>query len=364
MRPSAEAAQDLCARLAAEPLFHLSLTSKELFHSNFLAWLCEAETDRAVELFRRWVPADASRSGTQVHRERHRLDLAVELPGLKPFIIENKVFSPPDEAQLDDQAAGKHAGLDEPAFFLLSLQDPGWRKGLYRSPTGHQWRHLPYADLVTELRQVSRSAGEFERALMTHYAALCELLGELVALGASIHTDDPVLLPDDLAQTFRRARVHDAVGKFRARKVLALLRGAGASGTSTAVRWEALFSRSHPLISAFIPLPSGDQMGWQYQEGQFRLAVITHIHKGRTPEIRAARHLYVSEHYKEFFDFAAVSQLTPHPSDSLPRTEAKGEFNRFDPDFVYRHRKVPSLTVAELARLSAHYLNMIRESFT
>jgi hypothetical protein len=33
-------------RLKKSPLFNLSLASKELFHSNFLAWLCEAYPNR------------------------------------------------------------------------------------------------------------------------------------------------------------------------------------------------------------------------------------------------------------------------------------------------------------------------------
>ena len=37
--------------LKQSPLFQLSLASKELFHSNFLAWLCVTYPDHAGRLF-------------------------------------------------------------------------------------------------------------------------------------------------------------------------------------------------------------------------------------------------------------------------------------------------------------------------
>ena len=42
-------------RLKKCPLFNLSLASKELFHSNFLAWLCEAYPNQVGRLFARFT---------------------------------------------------------------------------------------------------------------------------------------------------------------------------------------------------------------------------------------------------------------------------------------------------------------------
>ena len=112
---SVERLAAICSELQAEPLFHLSMQSKELFHSNLLAWLCEAHPAIATSVFATWIP-EGDTDIVRVLRERTNLDLAVELPGLRPFVIENKVFSPPDERQLDDYAGGKLAGLADPLW--------------------------------------------------------------------------------------------------------------------------------------------------------------------------------------------------------------------------------------------------------
>lgn len=133
-----EALRDLehtCSNLWSEPLFHLSLNSKELFHSNLLAWFIETYPNEAGLVFGRWVSRQGGVDGPRVQRVRAHLDLAVELPGLNPFVIENKVFSPPDEEQLGVYAPGSLAGLEALTLLLLSLNDPGWPGGSSR-----RWR--------------------------------------------------------------------------------------------------------------------------------------------------------------------------------------------------------------------------------
>lgn len=89
-----------CDRLRQEPLFQFSLHAKELFHSNFLAWFIDAHPQCGRQAFAPWVAADRGARTNRVRRERSNLDLAVELEGLRPFVIENKVFSPPDTGAL------------------------------------------------------------------------------------------------------------------------------------------------------------------------------------------------------------------------------------------------------------------------
>lgn len=142
---------DLCVALTNEPMFHLSLHSKELFHSNFLAWFCEKRPSIAGEVFSAWVPGRGGQSAVRVQREADNLDLAIELPGLAPFVVENKVFAPPDEAQLDRYASGRMGGLNQPSALLLSLSPPFWDGDTYLSPNGLQWRHVSYSQLAVAL---------------------------------------------------------------------------------------------------------------------------------------------------------------------------------------------------------------------
>lgn len=349
----------LCAALKAEPMFHLSLQSKELFHSNFVGWLCESHPQLGVEVFGRWVSRRPEATTLRVQRERSHLDLAIELPGLAPFVVENKVFAPPDESQLDDYAAGKLAGLTAPELLLLSLGRPRWADGTYVCASGELWRYLSYRDLADALEHAAATleVQSFDRQLVEHYCVLVRLLDDLAQTVGSAAEDEPIDVPAAIKLVLQQNRLHDAVGKLRARNAIA----AAAAHTAPAlegreVRWEASFTRSHALTAAFIRHSDTDWLGWQYQEGQWRVVVITSMHQGKTAELRARRHAYVADRYASWFAFDAIPTLTGRSIDKVPPTEARGAFNNFDPDFVYRYRQMNDLTPRELVALSDHYL--------
>ncbi len=106
MSSSDEIVATLCAALEKEPLFHMSLGSKELFHSNFLAWFADCFPEHAAAVFRPWTVPMAEAQADRSEREPAHLDLVLHLPGLAPIAVENKVFSTPDEEQLDRYAEG------------------------------------------------------------------------------------------------------------------------------------------------------------------------------------------------------------------------------------------------------------------
>lgn len=350
-----------CDSLSRQPLFHLSLHSKELFHSNFLGWLCEAYPGATASALGPWVPQRPSATRTKVQRERAHLDLAVELPGLAPFIVEAKVFSPPDESQLERYAVGTLAGLTEPSLFLLSLAAPAWPHGTYTTANGLIWHHLSFADLRT---MVASAAAElpsetpgFERLLLDEYVRLVGVLEHLAELAGRPAPDDPIEAPALVAEQLRRIRLHDAVGKLRARAAIAVARQHTTPQLPrVSIDWEANFTNGSPLMSAFVHLDNGDRIGWQYQHNQWRAAVISSQHVGRGDELRDRRAEYAAKHYGEWFEFSAIPQLIGRSVDEVSRREATGAFNHYAPDFVYRYGKLPSLTLVELLALSHHYL--------
>lgn len=99
------------AKLRKSPMFQLSLSSKELFHSNFLYWIGLEFPDMfkyiLVQLFQnagKTLPLDEWAEGFKVKREHEHFDLCVtdkeETKVL--LVIENKVKSIPNKAQLDN----------------------------------------------------------------------------------------------------------------------------------------------------------------------------------------------------------------------------------------------------------------------
>lgn len=76
--------------------------NSELFHNNMLAWILETFPHEADEVFGSLISPATAGSGTRrVERERENLDLVMHWPDRGSLVIENKVFSVPDSAQLD-----------------------------------------------------------------------------------------------------------------------------------------------------------------------------------------------------------------------------------------------------------------------
>lgn len=110
--------------LQNNPIFQLSLSSKELFHSNFLAWLAEDKNTRGIfnQLMRDWMNDpdwDFNDEKMMVKREYKNFDFCIcqkvrnyhtekeedqeekYIPGAIIFVLENKFKSLPYKEQLE-----------------------------------------------------------------------------------------------------------------------------------------------------------------------------------------------------------------------------------------------------------------------
>jgi len=401
---------EICAELRRDALHNLSLGGKELFHSDFLAWFAQSYPEEAAHVFSGYAQLGDPGPGEVAEREYEHLDLILRLPHLQLIVIENKVWSLPDDAQLQAYAAGPISRLgtdktqcgplggrgDGPAQILLSLTPPGWdQPGTRVLGDTARWDYLSYQELADRLEPVAERLGKsasaddrFAGQLVQRYAAwvklLCRLAGEV-----TVAPSEPVLLDDRSRAALERARIHDGISKLRGRRVMAALLEqlraedpsveAIAPGSEEAdafqpqARWQLLrlqrrvaglevsFSRGMPLLSGAVAMDSGDRLFWQYQNGQWRLIVITAHHRGSTPGAIARRHAYVADRYSKWFDFQAVEDLLGPARGRQVQVKGDKGFQRFNPDSAYRYAKVDQgglrITVSELIQLGIHYLN-------
>lgn len=125
--------------LKNNPIFIMSLHSKELFHSNFWAWLLSRNSEYVKRVFGLDVDSDI-----QVSREQNHCDITIwkNKKGKTyhdAYIIENKFKSIPDKEQLlryetnmnknKNFCGGIITGLEEPIF----MSDvPKWRYVSYK----------------------------------------------------------------------------------------------------------------------------------------------------------------------------------------------------------------------------------------
>jgi hypothetical protein len=350
----------VCAQLGSNPVTHLGLSNKELFHSNMLAWLFQVHPDQATAAFDDLLVADPAQEWTEVLREERHLDLVVWVPGRRGLVIENKTFSLLREEQLTRYSALKWVQSDDPTLVLLSLGHPGWqeRERTIAPESGkpRTWRWLSYAELARRLRAVCQDVSVvFDRMLLERY---CDVLDNLVELAEMLTTsesdDELVSLPPPVMDQLSKTRLADGLLKLRTDEI----------GRRIDESVEPGFTRGTPHLSAFAG--QGKRwIGWQFQQDQFRLCAIfddNHLY-GNEPRKQRAR----SEEAKKladaniWFNFDELERVLGARASRPTRARPdENGFNKYDPNFVYRYRQVRDLTQGELIALGSFYLQAAR----
>jgi len=348
----------LCSALAEEPMFHASLGSKELFHSNLIAWMVARHPTIARQVFEKWLtPADRS-TDDLVRREFHQLDLVIELAGQEALVIENKTFALPDEQQLarNTRAADKLRG--HPTLLLLSLVDPGWPDGSF-TVEGRTWHWVSYKEFGERLAQAFSDDQDFAGQVLAHEARLVLLLSDLFQVVGVHDADEPLQLSAERQQPLVRTNIADAVGKARAHQVMQLIKERLRTENLPEPAWahEVGFAHGEPLLAIFWQKSDDVIVGWQYQSRQWRLAMILNGEGLWGKGLHEARATYARQH-DDYFDFQPMYDLLERTEDDCrpkrPRIAPDG-FNRFDPGFIYRYRLVPDVTVQQFVELAMTY---------
>ena len=155
MGEDADALERIVHNLESNPILAMSLGSRELFHSNLLAWFISSyePVTRALGL----------PGGISVLREKEHTDLLIKHDDQRLMIIENKVFALPDASQLARLGDPPRPGAAK--LVLLSLTPPGWPDCTWTSPAREQ------VDLA-QLRPAQRgtpasAAGSSQRPMHT-----------------------------------------------------------------------------------------------------------------------------------------------------------------------------------------------------
>ena len=147
-----KAYEDAIEYLKTSPMFNLSLSSKELFHSNFLYWLSTIDKNKSI--FKGLVTSlGADISGWndntwEVKREFKNLDVCViDKEGKILLVVENKVKSIPTITQLDSYNVtiknNNKKDLLKENKVLLSLTEPEFQL--------NSWVWKGYDSIITYL---------------------------------------------------------------------------------------------------------------------------------------------------------------------------------------------------------------------
>ena len=168
--------------LSSSPLFNLSLSSKELFHSNFLAWLAQHYPNFFVEICKELgCKADWSNAEWNVKREYKNFDLCITSDEKIVMVLENKVKSIPTKAQLDEyveklkkEEKQYEGNID---LILLSLSTSFPDKNAIEGEK--KWQIRNYEDLCTATRKhMQLINNQYHKALIEDYCSFVATLHE------------------------------------------------------------------------------------------------------------------------------------------------------------------------------------------
>lgn len=344
--------RDIVARIDANALGRIMYGQRELFHSNVLAWFFDAFPGIADSVFSPFTTPAASMAGPRkVERERENLDLVFHMPGFVPLVIENKVFSIPEERQLIeyDQKIANWRG-ESPARLLLTMAPPH-----FDLPAN--WRALDWRILAGRISAVLPTSDSFEVELMRRYVSLVYALHELLEI-TKLPQDcgnEPAFLTDEILNPIGLSPMKASLQKARARDVASRLEQRlvqtaapnvqrmvpwGGTGGSRFLGVTSGLSRTHPMVSWFAPLEIREGRilaGFQYQENAFRRAIVFLDSDLQGDKAKQERERIATRH-PELFTF-------PFPEW---RHEGNRDFNHFNPDFVYKYAKVPAMPMEML----------------
>ena len=282
--------------LERSPIANISLASKELFHSNFLAWVFNTypTTVNAI-LSSAGLPARLSSESVVVTREEQNLDLVARIGSDRLIVIENKLKSLPYSEQLsryEEKANKLDSGRKTPELILLTLTPNDcdqihlslgpWKCVDYGTLTNSLSNHMP-ADSERYHIEIVRDYEQFVRALVE------------IANDESRHVWNRAgsqIGGEDLPSWLRQHKLHDLFGKRQGQIVAAKVHEKLTREFHDRVKWQrppkeldhsqitvySGFSNSRPLAGVFCALnelrcpsdraPVG--IGFQVQADQFR----------------------------------------------------------------------------------------------
>jgi len=347
-----DALTEILERLELNPVFHMSQGSRELFHSDLIAYYIRHHRTAFVSQMIKNLPQQAAviESPLRPLREVNNLDLLVPLSDNAWLVIENKVKSLPRRDQLE-----KYARLEKSLqirlkaktvfFSILCMSKPRFFTpgSEFRCQEGQTWQFLSYGSVAAAMRNVFQGVTSFDGQLALRYASFIEDLVALYKVVELTESED-FLRINKFYEVLRAHRIHDLVLKWRVDQLAAVLEESFGDSSDLTKNIETSFSRGTAILDVKWPLPSRSSsisFGIQLQSNSLKLFV------DGMPKDQA---MYFLRPMDGWADFEPAERIV-----SLRRPKSKKDLNKYGSSFFYRYVLLDSVTIEQLQRIVLDY---------
>ncbi len=197
--------------LISSPIFNLSLSSKELFHSNFLYWLANTYPEKFGNLFSSLINLQSDKPTIDnIKREKGNIDLSFKYSNGHYVFLENKVKSIPYESQLENYSK-KFNKITDKSFILLSLSTPEFFYAKEEKEINEStWYLVTYKTLYSKLTELSLD-DSYHKHLLNDYLKLVNALNQIDDI-CKINSGDSFNFHNNVDLIFKQLtelRMHD-----------------------------------------------------------------------------------------------------------------------------------------------------------
>lgn len=344
----------LYENLKESNLFFLSLHSKELFHSNFIAWIAERKEEAFRTFFKDFTGIQLP-DKFRVEREKQNFDLCISAlndnyqEGSISCVIENKVKSMPYAEQLEKYSEKLESmGAKDAKKVLLSLSTESL-------PHVEGWVCRTYEDLANSLAKIVPLFEDYAQFLLKDYIEFIKTLHRLQEkkwgipkkYKAAFTMDDETkkLRIDDLCQKIIYSKILNQILKKLDEQNYVIgssLNKLKAYTGEKKVFADCGLSRSIGLLEVKVKVNSGYVLGIQLQGAQYRYLAESldgePIHKKCKSD-------------NDIFKFVFNKKVCDPRNQKINSLEKDGEkypYCKFGDSFMYRYRDVSEANTEDI----------------
>ena len=263
--------------LHQSPIYAMSLGSKELFHSNFWAWITEQDEADFGRTFVNFFFSDVNTADYVVTRENQHRDITItfSVDG-RPidYVIENKLKAVPTKKQLENYSCEKGVltGLSKPVFEM---------------PT--KWHFVSYEEICQKLRSLEIK-DHFIKKIVYEYCNNLDDLQNILIFSLSESPNELCYEPS-IIDGLKKIRVHDIFKKIKAQDFVKGCQKFKDKYSETINDWtyetDFGYNNGNPTISFYFSKeiktdnekPWHNKIGVQIEGDQFRLFLVLKDHK-------------------------------------------------------------------------------------